>query len=69
MLSLVEIKKEADSLPDEERAGLITYMLSSLEKSPMGPTDEEVDLRDIELDQGVVSPITFDQLIAQVGRE
>ena len=69
MQTLSEIKQSADSLSSEDRAGLASYILATLDHPPLGPDDEEVYRRDEELDSGKVTPISHSEFLREVGRE
>jgi len=68
MMTLLEVRQKADLLTEEERAGLAAHLLSSIGKTFLGADDEEVDLRDRELDSGQVTAISHEEFIRQVGR-
>ncbi len=68
MSSLIEIRKDADNLSLEERAGLVAHLLASLPAGPLGGDDEEADRRDEEMDSGAVKPISHAQFVSEVGR-
>lgn len=68
MATLVEIQRAADQLSDEERVGLAAHLLASISTMPLGPDDEEADRRDLEMDLGLVQPISHDEFVRQVGR-
>lgn len=68
MASLIEIQREADLLSEEERAGLAAHLLASISSAPLGVDDAEADRRDLEMDAGVVRPISHEEFVRQVGR-
>ena len=68
MTTLMEIQREADLLSEEERAGLAAHLLSTISSAPLGADDEEADRRDMEMDSGLVQPISHEEFIRQVGR-
>ncbi len=68
MATLIEIQREADLLSEEERAGLAAHLLATISSAPLGPNDEEADQRDMEMDSGLVQPISHEEFIRQVGR-
>ena len=68
MVQLAEIQRQAKELSEEEREGLVAYLLHSLSGLPSGPDDEEVARREAEMDSGAVIPISHDEFLAQVGR-
>ncbi len=69
MATLLEVTKQADTLSIEEKAGLVSHILDSLPDAPLGADDEEVMLRDEEMDSGEVQPISHDQFLAEIGRK
>ena len=66
MVKLGEIQKKTDELPPEDREGLLAYLLHSLNGVPEGISDEEVMLRDSELDSESMQPITHSEFVAKV---
>lgn len=68
MATLIEIQREADQLTEEERAGLAAHLLASMSAMPLGADDEEADQRDLEMDSGLVQPISHEEFVRQVGR-
>ena len=68
MSNLLEIQQQADRLSEEERAGLAAHLLSSVSRTFMGADNEEVDRRDQDLDSGLVTAISHEEFIRQVGR-
>ena len=66
MVKLAEIQKKTDELSHEDREGLLAYILHSLDGAPEGISDEEVMLRDSELDAGSVQPVSHAEFVAQV---
>ena len=69
MVQLADIQKQAKELSEEERDGLVAYLLHGMSGLPMGADDEEVARRDAEMDSGSISPISHDEFLAQVGRK
>lgn len=69
MQSLIEIQKSADLLSPKDKADLVTHLLDSFSSAPLGPSDMEVNKRDIEMDNGVVKPISHNQFLREIGRE
>jgi putative addiction module component (TIGR02574 family) len=69
MSTLSEIQKQADILSPEDRAGLVSCLLDSLPDPPPGPDEAEVARRVEEMDSGAVKSISYDQFLAEVGRE
>jgi hypothetical protein len=68
MPTFIEIQRDADLLSEEERAGLAAHLLASCGSAPLGPSDDEADRRDQEMDSGQVQPISHVDFLAQVGR-
>ena len=68
MQSLIEVQKSADSLSQEDKAGLVAHLLASFPSAPLGPNDVEVDKRDIDMDNGIVEPISHDQFLREIGK-
>ncbi|GAA5119274.1 hypothetical protein JIN84_21930 [Luteolibacter yonseiensis] len=68
MATLVEVKKAADELSAEEQAGLVAHLLASFSSAPLGPDDDEVDRREVEMDSGRVTTLSHDQFLSAVGR-
>ena len=68
MVQLADIQKQAKELSEEDRKGLVAFLLHGLTGEPSGPDDEEVDRRDAEMDSGVVVPISHAEFLTQVGR-
>lgn len=63
-----DIQKQTDELSEEDRNGLLAYLIDSLPHWPECAVDEELDQRDAEMDSGAVTPITHSEFISQVGR-
>jgi len=68
MVQLADIQRQAKELSEEDRKGLVAYLLHGFTDVPLGPDDDEVERRDAEMDSGDVSPISHDEFLAQVGR-
>jgi hypothetical protein len=68
MVQLADIQKQAKELSDEDRKGLVAYLLHGMSDLPSGPDDEEVEKREAEMDSGAVAPISHAEFMAQVGR-
>jgi hypothetical protein len=68
MVKLVEIKRQAKELCEEDREALVAFLLHGLSSAPSGPDDEELERRDAEMDSGAVLPISHEEFLAQVGR-
>jgi hypothetical protein len=68
MVQLADIQRQTEELSQEDREGLVAYLLHSLAGMPQGPDDEEVDRREAEMESGAVRPISHAEFLAQVGR-
>lgn len=68
MIQLADIQNQAKELSEEDRKGLVAFLLHGFTDAPLGPDDEEVYRRDIEMDSGAVVPISHAEFLAQVGR-
>lgn len=68
MVQLADIQKQASELSEEDRQGLVAFLLHGFTDGPIGADDEEVLRRDIEMDSGEVMPISHAEFLAQVGR-
>jgi hypothetical protein len=68
MAQLADIQKQAEELSEEDRKGLVAYLLHGFTDAPLGPDDDEVARRDAEMDSGAVSPISHTEFLNQVGR-
>jgi len=67
-MTLVELTKEATSLPHEERASLVSVLLSTLEPPSYEVTDEEVERRRLEAESDSSVMISFEELKANLGK-
>ena len=71
-MKLVDIEQEALALPERERASLAARLLDTLPPPGTEVTDEEVALRDREIETGQVVAISHEQFVrgveAQRGR-
>ena len=68
MVQLADIQKQTKELSEEDRKGLVAYLLHGLSGLPSGPDDEEVGRREVEMDSGLVTPISHAEFLSQVGR-
>lgn len=68
MVQLADIQKQANELSEEDRKGLVAFLLHGFSGAPLGPDDEEVEGRDAEMDSGEVEPISHTEFLSQVGR-
>ena len=69
MVQLADIQEQTKELSEEDRKGLVAYLLHGMSGLPSGPDDEEVGWREAEMDSGSVTPISHAEFLAQVGRE
>ncbi|RYD38604.1 MAG: hypothetical protein EOP87_01305 [Verrucomicrobiaceae bacterium] len=69
MATLLEVQKAADELSGEEQAGLVAHLLAAFPTAPLGPDDDEIDRREIEMDSGVVRALNHDEFLSAVGRQ
>ncbi len=69
MIQLADIKEQTKELSEEDRKGLVAFLLDGFSNVPLGPDDAEVDRRDAEMDSGEVAPISHAEFLAQVGRK
>jgi hypothetical protein len=68
MAQLVDLHNQIRELSEEDRKGLVAFLLHGFTDVPTGPDDEEVERRDAEMDSGEVKPISHAEFLAQVGR-
>lgn len=68
MVQLVDIQNQAKELSEEDREGLVAFLLHGFTGAPSGPDDDEVGRRDADMDSGAVKPISHAEFLAQVGR-
>jgi hypothetical protein len=68
MVQLADIQNQAKELSEEDRMGLVAYLLHGISAGPSGPDDEEVGRREADMDSGAVTPISHAEFLAQVGR-
>jgi hypothetical protein len=67
MVTLSEVRKQADLLSREDKNGLLSYLLHELE-APRGAGDEEILERESEFEAGLVSELSQAEFVKQVGR-
>jgi hypothetical protein len=63
MTGLLALQKQADELSQEDREGLLTYLIHGLPCVPSGPDDEEVFSREAEMESGSVKPINHEEFL------
>ena len=68
MVQLADIQEQAKELSEEDRKGLVAFLLHGMSGLPSGPDDEEVGRREAAMDSGTVTPISHAEFLAQVGR-
>lgn len=68
MAALQEIQRSADLLSEEDRAGLLAYLLATLPAAPLGADDAEVSRREAEMDSGAVKPLTYEEFLSALDR-
>lgn len=67
-MKLDEIAKEAERLPEEERASLASRLLHGLETPVYDVSDQEVFRRMREADENPAVLVTFEELVAGLHR-
>jgi hypothetical protein len=68
MVRLADLQRQTEELSQEDREGLVAYLLHGLGGIPLGPDDEEVGRREEEMDSGTVATISHAEFMKQVGR-
>jgi hypothetical protein len=68
MTGLMALQKQADELSQEDREGLLAYLIHGLPGVPTGSDDEEVFRREEEMESGIVKPIGHEEFLRSVGR-
>ncbi len=68
MVQLSDIQKQAEELSEEDRKGLVAFLLHGMSGLPSGPNDEELGQREAEMDSGSVTPISHAEFLSEVGR-
>ena len=68
MTTLFEVRKAAGELTGEEQAGLVAHLLAAFSSAPLGPDDDEIDRRKIEMDAGSVASPSHHEFLLAVGR-
>jgi hypothetical protein len=68
MVQLSDVQKQAEELSEEDRKGLVAFLLHGFTDGPLGPDDEEVERREAEMNSGEVAPISHAEFLAQAGR-
>lgn len=68
MIHLADVQRQVQELSEEDRKGLVAYLLCGMSDLPSGPDDVRVEKREAEMDSGAVVPISHEEFLAQVGR-
>ncbi len=68
MVQLADVQRQSEELSQEDREGLVAFLLHRLPNLPSGPDDEEIGRRDADMDAGSVLPISHTEFLSQVGR-
>jgi len=69
MSTFAEVRATIDSLPEEDRLGILTHLPHTLPDPPLGASDEEVLQREADMDSGQVTPISHEEFVAHVRSE
>ena len=69
MGGLSDLQKQTDELTPEEREALLVYLLHNRAGLPEGPSDEELKIREVEMDSGAVKPLTEKEFILKTAVE
>lgn len=64
----LKLQEQVLTLPSEDRAAVASALLHSLEPPPYDVSDEEVQRRREELENGEVAEISHEELLARVKR-
>lgn len=67
-MSVEELRREAERLPESERGQLIAELLSTLDYQDYDVSDGEVARRVAETESGEVEDISLEELKAGLGR-
>jgi hypothetical protein len=68
-VTLNQIQQEAVALPERERMDLVRMLLDTLPPAGTDVSDEEIALRDRELESGQVEPLSHEEFVRRVQRE
>jgi hypothetical protein len=68
-MKLQEIEKEAIALPEDQRADLVCKLLETFPPPGMDVSDEEVAMRERELESGAVEPLSHEEFMCRVRAE
>jgi len=68
-VTLSQIQQEAVALPERERIDLVRMLLDTLPPLGADVSDEEVAVRERELESGQVEPLTHEEFVRRVNKE
>jgi hypothetical protein len=68
-VTLSQIQQEAVALPEPERIDLVRILLDTLPPTGTDISDEEVALRERELESGQVQPLSHEEFVRRVEKE
>ena len=68
-MKLAEIEKEAVALPQDQRVDLVCKLLETLPQFEAEVSDDAVVLRDQEMENGLVEPLTHEEFVRRVRKE
>jgi putative addiction module component (TIGR02574 family) len=68
-VTLSQIQQEAVALPERERIDLVRTLLDTLPPTGTDISDEEVALRERELESGQVQPLSHEEFVRRVEKE
>lgn len=68
MATLMEVRKAADLLSGAEQAALVAHLLAAFPTAPLGPDNDEIDRREIEMDSDQVTLLSHEEFLAAVAR-
>jgi hypothetical protein len=68
-MKLAEIEQEALALPECERAALASKLLNTLPPPGTDVSDEEIQMRERELESGQVAAISHEEFVRRVQLE
>lgn len=68
-MTLIQIQKEAVALSERERIDLVRTLLDTLPPAGLDVSDEEVAVRERELESGEVEPLSHEEFVSRVQKE
>ncbi len=68
MKTLIEVIQVVDQLSQEDQDGLTTHLLSRQRGAPLGPDNDEIARRDVEIDSCTAQLLNHEQLCKALGR-